>query len=276
MSYLKFTGGLIGAKRTYGSLHTFGSDLYMDGEIEEMYNAVFAGKTAYKDNIEMGWGTWLIDCVFPRYLYTRHSCSLKEMLIDDKLWWAPTFSERSSCHSHFGRMARPREVPGSKYIGFLDYLLDRWSRGNHRSMPHFYFDIESPGWIFGELMRNPNQIKTGRTATSCVTNFSFRWNPIDKIPVMTMIVKHTQWHHSFGDFFGAVYMLRAIARELGLDPFKGLVNLFFVSASLDHTKEAKDIYNSSEGLIYGNKQRQDNMHRFRRYDSSLRPVERQG
>jgi hypothetical protein len=139
-------------------------------------------------------------------------------------------------------MARPRKT--DNYVGFLDFAIDRWKRSNefpYRSHPHFYFDVESPEWIVEELFRNPKQIKTGRTATTCTANIAFRWDPIEKEPWVYQIMKHSQWHHAFGDFFGMPWLLRAFNKAVGLPEEKGKVCIFFVSASLDFPKYARRV-----------------------------------
>lgn len=241
-SYCNFTADLLLSKRTFGTLHRFttaGCDQLIS-VMEHQYNEVFCDKTLPKYGHYLSFGTWLIESVFPRVLYKQNDSNLMMMLHDDRFFDPPgTFHNKQTYHNFLGRMARPRDVACSKYIGFLDYLLDRWERDNHKSMPHFYFPIEDPIWVFEELMRNPNQIKSGRTAVSCVMNICFRWDPVAKQPVISIILKHTQWHHTIGDFCGGALIIMAIAKELGLDPTNCVVNIFLPSASLDYPKEAK-------------------------------------
>ena len=101
----------------------------------KIYNNIWMDKSGYKNGIKMGWGDWLIDAVFPRYLYNENEKSILKMLKDKRLYDKPSFSKRSSCHSHFGRMCRPRKIDGSKYIGYMDYTIDRWKRENHKASP---------------------------------------------------------------------------------------------------------------------------------------------
>jgi hypothetical protein len=244
-SYLEFTADLLQSKRTFGSLHqfsTFGAVKTVK-EMEARYNDIFSWKTLPKmgqDNVPFG--TWLIESVFPSSLYKQNGSKLSKLLGDSRFSEAPSnFHNHDTYHNFLGRLARRRSVAGSKYVGFLDYLLDRWKRDNHRSMPHFYFSIEDPDWVFAELMRNTNQIKSGRTAVSCVMNMCFRWNPKEKQLVLSIILKHTQWHHTIGDFCGGALIAQAVAKEVGEDPNNCVVNIFLPSASLDYPKEAKAV-----------------------------------
>ena len=93
--------------------------------------------------------------------------------------------------------------------------------------------------MFEELYKNPNQIKSGRTATSCTTNFSFRWDTKNKKPILFQILKHSQYSHLYGDFCGSAAYLRAFCNELGYDKKGCLVYLFAISVSMDGVKQAK-------------------------------------
>jgi hypothetical protein len=187
-------------------------------------------KDMYKGDQLMSWPEWLIEGVFPYHLYLEHKESLTDMLKDERLFQPPSFFKKDSHTSFVGRMARPR-----KGKSFLAYAIDRWSRGNHKSMPHFYFDVESPEWVFEELMRNQDQIKSGRTAVSCVMNISLRWDSVKKEPWLFLIIKHSQWSHCFGDIFGGALFLNAFLKEVNL-PLNGNVGIFFVSVTFDGKK----------------------------------------
>lgn len=242
--FCRFTEELLLAKKTYGTLHTFSTkDCWsLVHQMEEVYNEILDHKNYYKGGQRVKFGTWLIDSMFPRPLYESAGGSLIKLLEDKRFFHPPSsLSKKGNFHNFFGRMARPRKVPGSKYVGFLDYMLDRWSRDNHKSMPHYYFSIEEPEWAFGELMKNTEQIKSGRTSVSCVMNICFRWDNAEKRIIMSTIMKHTQWNHTFEDYCGSALILYSIAKELGLDPDKGVVNIFLPSATMDYPKEAKYI-----------------------------------
>jgi len=218
--------------------------------MEEIYNDILSHKNYYKGGKKVKFGTWLIDSMFPRPIYEDNDRSVIKMLLDERFFHPPSsLSKKGNFHNFFGRMSRPRKIKGSKYIGFLDYMMDRWSRGHHKSMPHFYFSIEDPEWVYEELMRNPEQIKSGRTSVSCMMNMCFRWNPKEESAVMSAVMKHIMWNHSFEDFCGCTLVLVAIAEELGLEADKGVVNLFIPSATMDYPKEAEYIANRMENEI---------------------------
>lgn len=249
-SYYLFTKELLHSKRTYGSLHSFVADdcERVVSKLEHRYNSVFSWKKLPKFNTVLPFGTWLIDSVFPRPLYEENNCKLSSMLQDERFFTPPSsFHTKGTYHNFLGRMSRPRNLDGSKYIGFLDYMLDRWKRGNHRSMPHYFFPVESPEWVFEELMRNPNQIKSGRTALACVMNLSFRWDKKNERLVLSVILKHTQWHHTMGDFCGGALIANAVTKELRIVS-PPAVNIFLTSASLDYQKEARQIVEDMEGM----------------------------
>jgi len=202
------------------------------------FEKAWAHKGGYKGGKWFPWGRWLTECIFPEQLYEDNGYSLSRLVADDRFWYKPVFSKIDSYHSHIGRMARPRRS-GGQYYGFLDYTIDRWKRANHRSMPHFYFDVESPEWIWEELMANPNQIKTGRSATTCTANFCFRWDTINKRLVFYQILKHSQYSHIYGDFCGSAAFVRAFCDEVGLNKDEAVVVLFAITVSMDGKKQAK-------------------------------------
>lgn len=225
--------------------------------VESVLVKAFKYKTAWKQGTEVYWPEYLTYSTFPQMLYEDNGESLSALLKDERFFHPPVFSKKESTHSFAGRMSRPRDVVGSKYVGFLDYTIDRWSKGgsgdnySRRSMPHFFFEIESPEWIYAELMKNPTMPRSGRTATTCVANIAFRWNTIEKKAILTIILKHAQWSHLYGDFCGGADFLRAFEKELGgFDNPPELV-VMGVSASMDDTKIARDFLDKSRTLIGG-------------------------
>lgn len=225
--------------------------------VESILAKAFKYKKAWKQGKEVYWPEYLTYSTFPQMLYEDHGYSLDSMLDDERFYCPPTFSKKESTHSFAGRMSRPRDVEGSKYLGFLDYTLERWSKGgarndySRRSMPHFFFEIESPEWIYAELMKNPTMPRSGRTATTCVANIAFRWNTIEKKAILTIVLKHAQWSHLYGDFCGGANFLRAFERELGGFGSVPELVVMGISASLDEVKYAKEFLNTGSTYING-------------------------
>jgi len=212
------------------------------------FDIAWAHKSGYKGGQKLTWGHWLAECIFPEILYKANGKDLLKLMADPRFYDEPSFHKKTTYHSHIGRMARPRKAcNNTDYIGYLDYTIDRWRRDNHKSMPHFYFDVESPEWMFEELFKNPNQIKSGRTAVSCTGNFSFRWDSKNKRPVLFQILKHSQYSHLFGDFCGTAAFMRAFCKELKLDVNRAVVCLFAVSISMDGLKQAKQFIKEVQG-----------------------------
>lgn len=193
----------------------------------------FDHKTARKgDHQEMEWADWLVDSLFPRRLYIENGETLKALLRDKRIYDIAGFS--GNWNNSFGRMARPRpEVPE----GFVNFMLERW-RGKYRGMPQYFFDVESPEWVCAPLSGRPDIPKTGRTAVSCVMLYGFHW--LDNQAHISIILRHLNWSHGWGDIFGAEAALRAVCKELRLpEEAIGNVTIFANSASMDEDVIAK-------------------------------------
>ena len=232
------TEELMADRMQYGCLYKF-KLAPRDTEFESLYAEIWSPKTAWKDNKELTWPRFLIEAVFPERLWKEHG-TLTKMLEDIRLYDYPHATKKGTNHSHFGRMCRPRKVfDGTIYLGYLDYMLDRWKREHHKSYPHFYFDCESPEWMFEELFKNPNQIKSGRTATSCTANFSFRYNSKTDTAHVIQILKHSQWSHIYGDFCGTAALARALLAEPGINIKNCVCTIMAVSMTMDAPKIAR-------------------------------------
>jgi hypothetical protein len=68
-------------------------------------------------------------------------------------------------------------------------------------------------------------------------NISFRWDGIKGQPIVTLVMKHCNWSHAYGDVFGGNALLAAFCHELGL--YTGEVHIFMNSCTLDEPKLAK-------------------------------------
>lgn len=208
-------------------------------------NIAFAEKGAKKgDGEEMMWADWLVDSLFPRKLYESHNQSLPRLLKDERIYDIAGFS--GNWNNSFGRMARPRaEVPE----GFVNFMLERW-RGKYRGMPQYFFDVESPEWVCAPLSGRPDIPKTGRTAVSCVMLYGFHW--LNDQAHISIILRHLNWSHGWGDIFGAYYALQAVCKELDLLKNIGNVTIFANSASMDEPAIAKkyltEVYGDDNGL----------------------------
>lgn len=227
-----------------------------DSDIKDAVAFAFNSKKAWKHGKEVFWPEWLGEGVFSQKLYEENGCSLLKLLQDDRFFHEPTFTKHNSTHSMIGRMSREREsFKNSSYKGFLDYTIGRWKKGgcrndySRRSMPHFYFDVEQPEWIWSNLAKNDNMPKCSRTSVSCMVNVGIRWNKVEEKVVVTLIFKHNQWSHLYGDFCGGANFVRAFEKEVG-SPSKTEPELviFAISSTLDEKRCADETISLLGGL----------------------------
>jgi len=242
--FVSATRSLLLCRKQYGSMYhcrlTPNHNYAFEDEIFDRSWGEY--KEKYKGGRLISWGRFLIEAVFPDHLYIENGRSLINLINDKRFNDEPSATKKGTFHSHIGRMCRPREVfDDTEYVGYLDYTLDRWSRGNHRSYPHFFFDCESPEWMFRELFVNPNQIRSGRVANSCTSNIAFRWDSKSEKAYIYQILKHTQWSHLYGDFCGTASFARAFCSELSIPMPSCNIVIFAVSATMDRPKQAKMI-----------------------------------
>lgn len=231
-TFTSLTERLLSEKRISGFFIQGAASAATDAETEAFARA-FENKTAVKGDLgALPWGNWLIESLFPVSLYREHGESLSALMKDERLWDVNGFSGKSSWNNSFGRMGRPR--PGFPK-GFVEFLLERW-RGKYRGMPLCYFDVETPEWVLEPLAQRPDIPKTGRTAVSCVMNYGFHW--LHDAAHISIVVRHMNWSHAWGDVYGAEAALRAVCKELGGLPL-GKVSIFANSASMDEPKIAR-------------------------------------
>lgn len=197
-------------------------------------DVAFLMKTARKGGgRNMPWADWLVESLFPTLLYEEHGESLAALIKDKRIHDIEGFQGLDNWNNSFGRMARPR--PPQVPEGFMHFLLERW-RGKYRGMPHYYFDVEYPEWVTEPLVGRPDIPKTGRTSVSCVMNYGFHW--LNGEANISVVLRHLNWSHGWGDVYGGERLLRAICKELGGLPL-GNVNIFANSASMDEPQAAK-------------------------------------
>lgn len=235
-AFWKFTRYLLDVRKDYNVMLSFPVS-----EVEQMHSELLDGiwtKPMRRCGRDMNWRTWLIEGVFPETtLYAENERDLERLLADPRFTSAPGYSSKEVYSSFFGRMSRPRErVPA----GFLSYALGRWRHPRLRAMPSFYFDVESPEWVWEELARNPTQPKGYRGTVSCVMNVSLRWDTKRQTAYLALIIKHNQWSHVYGDIFGAAYFLQAFLKAVGLE-CSAEVCLVMMSCTMDDPKSAKRI-----------------------------------
>jgi hypothetical protein len=251
--FIHFTKLLLKQKKVY-NVNLSATENIRAKAVVGIFDYAFKDKKENKFGIRMKWSRWLVNGVFPVMLYKKNNSSLNELLNDKRLYDEPSYNKMDSTHSFFGRLARPRDKISEygNFKGYVDYMLYRLENVQLRSQPHFYFDIENPEWVYRDFAKNPNQLKTIRTSMSCVSNISFRWNSSMMIPVLTLIIRHNQWSHLYGDIFGASRMLLAIRREMYLRTKlkewknKGNINIYLISSTMDDSKRAKQIINKWE------------------------------
>jgi len=217
-------------------------------DLEQMTRAVsaaFPGVRKGHAGAELPWGEWLIEGVFPRRLYVEHGEKLRPMVDDPRFGQAPilSFKTLDNWHSFFGRAFRRREELDGE--SFLLYLLDRWSDPvrsySKRSMPHFYFDVERPEWMFAELVHNLAQPRSSRTSHACVSNIGVRWDTRRQRIVLTLVLRHNQWTHLWGDIAGAAWMAEALRRELPYNSGFPECVVDLMSGTMDNPKVARQL-----------------------------------
>jgi hypothetical protein len=236
-TFTTLTRRLLAEKRVSGLFVQGPAEPPLDQE-KKAFAAAFAGKSAKKgDGLNLPWGDWLVESLFPITLYKQNHESLLNLIRDPRVWEIAGFS--GNWNNSFGRMARPREKFPK---GFVDFMIERW-RGKYRGMPLFYFDVEHPEWVCEPLAGRPDIPKTGRTSVSCVMNYGFHW--ANDTANISIVVRHMNWSHGWGDVFGAHAALQALCKELGGLPM-GKVSVFANSASMDEPKIAKAYLNLLE------------------------------
>jgi hypothetical protein len=202
------------------------------------FDAAFTGKDKQKGGAILPWRKWLINSGFPDILYKEHGNSLMETILDPRIS-EQNFQSKSSHHNFFGRLCRPLIQHHGKT--YMHYLLERWKRGSgYRSQPNFYFDIERPEWIWEELIKNGEQIKTGRSGATCATNMFFRWDTSNNRPIVGWILKHCHYSHFYQDVYSPQLIARAICKEVGIE-CNAVISVFFVSIFMDAKKNAKQL-----------------------------------
>jgi hypothetical protein len=197
---------------------------------KRVLDTAFDGKTAMKGHgRQLAWGDWLVESLFPTHFYALHNRSLRRLVADESLW--ETYGFSGNDNNSFCRMARPRpDLPE----GFVNFMLDRL-KGKYGGTPLFYFDVEQPEWVCAPLSGRPDIPKTGRTSVSCVMNYGFH-NLAGTLSI-SIILRHMNWSHSWGDVYGGHAALKAVCDETGLK--MGSVSIFANSASMDEPKAAK-------------------------------------
>jgi len=202
------------------------------------FNEAFKLKRAAKGGgRQLFWGDWLVESLFPKAIYAEHGSNLRKMIKDDRIWQLAGFSGNDN--NSFGRLCMPRpELPE----GYISFMLDRIA-GRYGSMPLYYFDVESPAWVCAPLSERPDVPKTNRTSVSCVMNYGF--HVLDGVMSISVIVRHCNWSHLWGDVFGADAALRAVCKEAKLKV--GQVSVFANSATMDEPKIAKHYLQYSQG-----------------------------
>lgn len=189
----------------------------------------------------IGYCNWMIGGTFPQPIYEEHGCDLRKLMADERFYAEPTYAAKENYTSFFGRMARPRP---NQRLTFLEYLLERWeSERANLSHRHFYFDVESPEWVFAELIRNPRQVKTGRTSTACIMNWSFHVS--EGMLIMCILMRSMQWSHMYGELYGGTLALQALLREMRLPT--GRLSVFTPRITMDKPKEARELFRRLEG-----------------------------
>ncbi len=195
---------------------------------------------------DMQWREWLINGVFPLKLYIENNSDLQLLMKDVRFYDPPRFSAKDAYNSFIGRMSRKRELIPQ---GFLQYAIERWKNYKLRPMPSFYFDIESPEWVWQDTAKNKSQPKSWHSSVSCVMNISLRWDSATRTAHCFFILKHNQWSHFYGDVFGSAFFFEAFLKEVGLTPNHNCVtkvHIWMISSTLDKLKDARYIIESIE------------------------------
>lgn len=229
----------------------FDNKVYTNPFFDAEFDNIFEGVTGWKRGQQVPYREWLTESGFPLSLYKENGCDLSK-LIQDKRVWDVKYQGKNQDHNFFGRMCKPIDLGGGKKKSYMEYLLERLKRKDQRSQPHFYFDIAPMSWVWEELMRNKNQIRTSRAAVICCTNFWVRWDKRYDKPRFGWIFKFAKWTHLYEDIFCLALIGSAIAKEIGIDGRFG-ANVFFVSFALDDRKRAKAFCNKDtyRRVIYG-------------------------
>jgi hypothetical protein len=215
-------------------------DFTPDELILDSFDSVWLDRECWKGGKKTSWRNWLIDGGFPMSIYRENECDLMRT-INDKRTIDRSMSHKNSWHNFFGSLCRKNGDGKS----FIEYFLERANKKDLKAHPHFYFEIECPYWIWSDLMKNPNQIKTGRSAIACCVNMYFRLNKISNRWILGWILKHCQWSHLFADIYASFEMGRAIFGCLNLGEFE--VQIFFASIFNDYPKKLRQLLEKVDG-----------------------------
>ena len=241
-AFISFTRHLltIGNGREYGVLIKFPFEPSWGVSEEEkdfdaIFDEAFSGVKAWRDNEHLDWRHWLARTGFPLEWYFEYGEDFEKFLKDERLV-SRQYSGKGKHTTDMGNIARVLKNGRS----YMQYVLERWKDPNHRSQPTYYFDTV-PGceWYWEELMRNPKQVKTGRSSAACCSNIYFRWMTEQRQPIVGWIMKHCNWTHLYEDLFPPKWMGVALCKHFGFH--RGEVNVFFVSITLDDKKKAREI-----------------------------------
>lgn len=239
--FISLTKELISEKRIYNKFVAFPVDLNRclipSDHLTDVFDEVFSDKTAYFGGVELGWRDWLMNSNIPLDIYHQHK-SLIDFAHDERIH---QITGKNTQRAYLSMLCRKLS-----YGSHLEYLIERWSDKLKRNFPFFYFDTESCEWIWEELRKNKNQVKTMRASKSCCPNIYFRWNIEKDIPTIGVICKHNQWSHMYQDLMIPHMLGKVILqKELGIaNECVGAV--LFVSSSLDEPKKAKAILKGFE------------------------------
>jgi len=160
--FIEMTKELLFQKRIYSKTVEFDinlrRNLIIDDQLSRIFDDVFSDRTAFFGGKELAWKDWLMNSNIPIDIYKQNDRDLYKFMDDKRIH---QILGKNTQRSYLSMLCRELT-----YGNHLKYLLDRWSVGNNKSYPFYYFDTESIEWIWEELRKNQKQIKTIRASYS--------------------------------------------------------------------------------------------------------------
>ena len=228
LAFVSVTEALLDHDMIYGLIVKYPGQVggVLEPVIGTCYDEVQADIVMWKGGNKVTQREWLILSGFPQDVYLEHGEDLLATARDERVT-DTRLSGKSTRHNFFGRLCR-KQASG---ISYIEYMLDRFSRGNHKSFPHFHFDVEPKSWLFENLMKNPNQIRCVRVAATCCVEMFFRYIPKNNTLIVGWIMRHAMWTHLYEDIYCPWYIAQAVCKHIGITDFQ--VQVFFVSLKAD-------------------------------------------
>jgi len=204
--------------------------------IDEAFDFVYKDIIKWSGSKKVSVRKWLVDSGFPQEIYDTEpnfvEAAKKSHALNDGLYG------RKSSHNFFGHLGAPQE----NGMSYAEYITERWKNKTNRTFSQYFFNIFESKWVWVDLMKNINQLKSIRQSVACVMDIAFKWDNVEQEPVICWVMKGVTWEHFYEDVFTGEMMLVALCRHMGY-PVKGRVHIFCINMSMLRPDRARKFYN---------------------------------